>query len=152
VAGNLNQISQKGLESAPRKEVRENGTSFSLGSYKHFIMIPSRIHGLLDYLVAVFLIVCPWIFGFADGGAAQWTPIVLGIATIIYSALTNYELGISKLISFRTHLFLDLINGIILATSPWIFGFHLWIYLPHLILGLMELAVVAMSSRKAFTK
>jgi hypothetical protein len=34
--------------------------------------IPTRIHGFLDYAVGVLLIVVPWLFGFAAGGAETW--------------------------------------------------------------------------------
>jgi hypothetical protein len=37
------------------------------------------------------------------------------------------------------HLALDLIAGIFLAVSPWLFGFSDYVYLPHLILGLLEI-------------
>ncbi len=33
--------------------------------------IPTRIHGMMDYLMGVLLIVAPCLFGFADGGAAM---------------------------------------------------------------------------------
>jgi hypothetical protein len=37
------------------------------------------------------------------------------------------------------HLGLDAGSGVILAASPWIFGFAALVYLPHLILGLFEI-------------
>ena len=33
--------------------------------------IPTQIHGGLDYLIGVILIIAPWLFGFADGSAAM---------------------------------------------------------------------------------
>jgi hypothetical protein len=32
--------------------------------------ISTKTHGVLDYLMGLFLILSPWIFGFANGGAA----------------------------------------------------------------------------------
>jgi hypothetical protein len=40
--------------------------------------IPTRTHGVIDYLTGLLLLVAPYIFGFADGGAAQWVPMILG--------------------------------------------------------------------------
>ncbi|MBA3648404.1 MAG: hypothetical protein H0W62_07630 [Chitinophagales bacterium] len=109
--------------------------------------IPTRVHGLLDYAVAALFIALPFLFDFDRNGAESWIFISLGIATIVYSLLTDYELGLIKTISMQAHLLLDLLNGIFLAASPWIFNFHEKVYLPHLLLGLTELLVVVFSQR-----
>src|SRR5688500_18370921 len=110
--------------------------------------IPTKVHGVMDYLVAVLLIAAPWIFGFDRGGAGNWVPVVLGVGAILYSLLTDYELGVWRKISMRTHLTLDLVNGLVLAASPWIFGFADYEWQPHLILGIMEIGVVLFSERE----
>ncbi|MDQ3656314.1 MAG: SPW repeat protein [Chloroflexota bacterium] len=101
--------------------------------------IPTRIHGFLDYGMGLLLIVAPWLFGFADGGAETWIPVILGIGAIGYSLLTDYELGVARTIPMATHLMLDIASGIVLAVSPWIFGFAGDVWAPHLILGLLEI-------------
>lgn len=100
--------------------------------------IPTRIHGILDYLVGALLIAAPWIFHFYHGGAETWVPVTLGIAAFVYSLLTDYELGAARMLSMPAHLWLDLLSGIVLAASPWLFGFSDYVYLPHLVLGLFE--------------
>jgi hypothetical protein len=102
----------------------------------------------MDYLMGVLLIASPWLFGFANGGAAQWVPVILGISALIYSLMTNYELGVAKTISMKTHLTLDLMSGIFLAASPWIFGFNDVVYLPHLILGIAEIGAALMTEKE----
>lgn len=101
--------------------------------------INTRVHGMMDYLMGLLLIISPWIFGFANGDAAQWVPILLGVGAFLYSIMTDYELGLLKVISVKAHLMIDLIAGIFLAASPWIFGFSEEVYLPHLILGIAEI-------------
>ena len=101
--------------------------------------IDTKIHAVIDYLMGFLLIVAPWIFGFADGGAEQWVPVILGLGTIFYSLITDYEYGLLKVLSVKAHLMIDLIAGIFLAASPWIFGFADDVYLPHLILGIAEI-------------
>lgn len=101
--------------------------------------IDTKIHAVIDYLMGFLLIVAPWIFGFADGGAEQWVPVILGLGTIFYSLITDYEYGLLKVLSVKAHLMVDLIAGIFLAASPWIFGFADDVYLPHLILGIAEI-------------
>jgi hypothetical protein len=101
--------------------------------------IPTKIHGYLDYLVGALLIASPWIFDFDRGGAETWVPVILGVSAILYSLVTDYELGASPQISMRTHLMLDLASGVLLALSPWIFGFSDYVWKPHLILGILEI-------------
>ena len=108
-------------------------------------LISTKTHGYLDYIMGVLLIAAPWIFDFARNGAETWIPVILGIATILYSLLTNYELGAFRMISMRTHLALDVVGGIFLAVSPWLFGFADYVWQPHLILGILEMGAVLMT-------
>lgn len=105
----------------------------------------TKVHGVLDYLMGILLIASPWLFDFARGGAETTVPVVLGISALIYSAITNYELSVAKIIPMRTHLTLDLLSGIVLAASPWIFGFNEYVYLPHLVLGILEIGASLMT-------
>ena len=113
-------------------------------------IINTKTHGTLDYLTGVVLIVSPWIFKFADGSAAQMVPVILGVMTILMSMLTDYELGIVRKIPMSAHLTIDLFSGIFLAASPWIFGFSDRVFLPHLILGIMEIGVSMMTERTPY--
>ncbi|MFD1143666.1 SPW repeat protein [Larkinella insperata] len=101
-------------------------------------LIPTRVHGVLDYLSGVLFVASPWLFGFADGSAAQWVPVIAGLALLGLSIFTNYEAGLVKSIPMPTHLTVDVLTGIVLAASPWIFGFADRVYLPHVIFGLLE--------------
>jgi hypothetical protein len=108
-------------------------------------LISTRVHGYLDYIVGAILIICPWVLGFARGGAETWVFVAQGALSILYSVLTNYEPGIFRVLSMRMHLLLDLISAFLLAFSPWIFGFSGDIWVPHVVFGVMELLVVALS-------
>ncbi|MHA4846797.1 SPW repeat domain-containing protein [Flavitalea antarctica] len=108
-------------------------------------LISSRVHGYLDYIVGALLVATPWLFGFARGGAETWVFIAQGTLAILYSLLTNYELGVVRILSMRVHLVLDLAASLFLAFSPWIFGFSDYIWVPHIIFGIMEILVVALS-------
>ncbi len=110
--------------------------------------LPTRIHGALDYLMGVLLIASPWLFGFADaGGAAVWLPVVLGLGALAYSLFTDYELGLVRKIPMPTHLMLDLGSGVLLAVSPWLFGFADVVWVPHLVLGLVEVGAALMTEK-----
>jgi hypothetical protein len=101
--------------------------------------LSTRIHGVLDYLTGGLLIIAPWMLRFARGGAETWIMIILGATVVVYSLITDYEWGIAKRIPMRIHLLLDLASGVLLAASPWLFGFSEYIYLPHLVLGIFEI-------------
>ena len=109
--------------------------------------IPTRIHGVLDYLVGALLIAGPWLFEFARGGAETWVPVVLGASAIFYSLFTDYEAGEVRSILMPTHLMLDLGSGVFLAASPWLFGFADYVWKPHVIVGLIEVGTALMTRR-----
>lgn len=108
-------------------------------------LIPTTIHGYLDYIVSAVLIASPWLLGFANNGFETWVPVVLGSTSILYSFFTNYEMGAVKILSMRIHLLLDFLSAVALAFSPWIFGFSHEIWAPHLVIGVLEMIVVALS-------
>jgi hypothetical protein len=108
-------------------------------------LISSKMHGYLDYAVAIILIGLPWINGFNQNGPDTWVLVILGIGTILYSVMTDYELGLLRVFSMKTHLVLDTISGLLLIVSPWLFGFSDYVYMPHIILGAFELLVVLMT-------
>jgi len=103
---------------------------------------------MLDYVMGALLIVAPWLFDFADGGAKQWVPIIVGVLVIGQSLMTDYELSVVKAIPMGTHLMLDIGTGIVLAASPWIFGFADEIWWPHLIFGLLEIGAALMTQTR----
>jgi len=105
-------------------------------------VLSSRAHGVLDYLVGIFVMMSPWFLHFAQHGAETWVPVTLGALAIVYSLFTRYELSMVKLIPFRTHLAIDVVSGLLLAVSPWVFGFESYVYIPHLLMGILEMAVV----------
>jgi hypothetical protein len=111
-------------------------------------ILSRRAHGALDYIVGGLLILAPKIFGF-EGGIESQIPVILGISTIVYSLLTNYEMGLIKVLPFRAHLTLDVLSGIFLAASPWLFQFADRVWVPHLIVGLLELGAVFMTGTGA---
>ena len=114
--------------------------------------IGTKTHGYLDYIMGALLIAAPWIFDFAAGGAETWVPVILGAGVILYSLMTDYELGASPQISMRTHLMLDLIGGALLAVSPWLFGFADYVWEPHLIFGLLEMGAALFTKRVPSTE
>jgi hypothetical protein len=107
--------------------------------------IPTKIHGAMDYLTGIVLILAPWLLGFADGSVAHWLPVILGAGVIAFSLMTDYEFGITRIIPMPVHLGLDMAGGALLAVSPWLFGFADKVFWPHLIVGLLEIGAGLMT-------
>ncbi len=113
--------------------------------------IPTKVHGVLDYVVAIALILAPMLFGFAGmGGPAVIIPMILGVGLILYSLFTSYEWGLFKVLSMPYHLVFDILASIFLVLSPFIFGFYdpsmLNVWLPHVVVGLAVIVVVIFSA------
>jgi hypothetical protein len=103
-------------------------------------IIPTKVHGILDYLGGIALLLAPNLFGFAEyGGAAVWVPRILGVAFLIMSLMTRYELGVVKIIPMSMHITVDIIASLFLAASPFLFGFNdepANVWLPHVVVGI----------------
>lgn len=97
--------------------------------------LSARLHAYLDYTIALLSILSPLILGFGEGNYETIIPVLLGMLLILYSFFTDYPLGLSRQIPLYAHLRLDQFTGLLLAASPWLFGFHDTVYLPHLLLG-----------------
>ena len=101
--------------------------------------IPTRFHGILDYIVGPLLIIAPWIFDFSDVSWATWTMVIAGVIILIQTILTDFEVGLVHKIPMKTHLMMDFGLGVILALSPWMFNFDDRVYMPHLIAGIFAI-------------
>lgn len=111
--------------------------------------ITTKIHGYLDYIVGILLIALPWFMDLDISVTPARVLIIMGLLALVYSILTKYELGVVKVIPMRFHLGLDLLSGLVLALSPWLFGFSGEIYLPHLVVGIFEILAALLTQGSA---
>ncbi|MGI4795972.1 MAG: DUF4336 domain-containing protein [Janthinobacterium lividum] len=108
-------------------------------------MIPTRVHGVIDYGVASLLSVL---------ATSRTLPApvrgVLGAAASFhstYATLTNYEAGIRPVLTMRQHLALDVFGGAAVVGAGLLMRRQPWRARALLVAtGLSELAVVAFSS------
>jgi hypothetical protein len=117
---------------------------------KSMKIISTKVHGILDYAVAMFLILLPFMLGQDYSSLATLVFISAGIFTIIYSLFTNYEYSLRKIISMQTHLQLDTVQAIVLIASPWILGFYQIVFVPFLVVGILELLVIRFSTSQEY--
>jgi len=102
--------------------------------------VPTRIHGVLDWLMGALLTALPWLLSLDRGRPEGYIPMALGVAILVLTFFTDHELGIVRRIPMVGHLLVDGLSGALLASSPWLFGFADRVYLPHLALGLTAVA------------
>ena len=112
-------------------------------------LIPTKIHGVLDYLLGFTFVLMPWILDLNEYGIQSGIFVSLGMFTLIMSIFTRYELGVWKKIPMSMHLSLDAAGAVLLMISPWLFGFANQVYLPHILMGGIELIAVIMSDSKS---
>ena len=109
--------------------------------------IPTRVHGMIDYAVGALVTAAPWLFGFSDHRVATVVTVIFGAAAFAYAVLTDYELGLYRVLPMRAHLLIDVFWSLALIVSPWLLGFANRIAWPHVVVGLAGLVVTALTYR-----
>jgi hypothetical protein len=110
--------------------------------------IDSTLHGATDYTVGTLLTTAfPRLTGIEGTRAARQIRAA-GAIHIGYSTITDYPLGLVKLLPYQAHLAIDALGAIALAAVPfvtgqWKKGRGKW--LPHVALGVFELGALALT-------
>ena len=85
--------------------------------------VSRRLHGILDYLGGVILILAGAFVPFPDDPMRMMS-VASGAVLLFYSAGTDYEMGLLRFIPFPIHRGADLVLGTALAFSPIHFAVH----------------------------
>ncbi len=112
-------------------------------------VISTRTHGAIDYATGAGMFVAPALLGISDEPAAARTLRAAGLAAMAYSLLTDYEFGVVRVIPMPAHLAMDATSGVLVAASPWLFGFAgrgPRYRLSHVVIGLAEV-LAALTSK-----
>ncbi len=108
--------------------------------------LPQKIHGMLDYAVALTLVVVPFVLDFrADSEFAHWLSVVAGVGLFVYSLATDYSVGVVSAITIRQHLALDFIAGALFVALAIVGGFSTEAAAFYGVVGAAVLAVVAVT-------
>jgi hypothetical protein len=102
--------------------------------------ISSKTHTYIGAVVGVVLIVAPWIFQFDEVDAAKWSAIGVGLFVLVNELVTTSPAALLKIVPMRVHVMLDVVTGIFLLATPFLFGFadedaNAWV--PHIVVGLL---------------
>jgi hypothetical protein len=112
-------------------------------------VISTKTHGAIDYATGAGLLAAPALLSISGEPAAARALRAAGLAATAYSLLTDYEFGLLRIIPMPAHLAMDATSGVLVAASPWLFGFagrgprYRW---PHVIIGLAEV-LAALTSK-----
>lgn len=82
--------------------------------------INSRIHGIIDYVVVVFLWASPTMFGLPETTAT--ITYALGAIHLVLTLLTDFEVGAIKVIPFRIHGWIELAVSLLLVGVAFYLG------------------------------
>jgi hypothetical protein len=110
--------------------------------------VDATLHGVVDYQAgALLMTVLPTLTGIEGTRAARQIRTA-GAIHAGYSTITDYPLGVVKVLPFQAHLALDAFGAVALAATPfltgqWRHGRRHWA--THVGLALFELASLAMT-------
>ena len=109
-------------------------------------VITTGVHRSSDYLTGGALLAAPKVLGLHDEPRAALVLRSAGAGALAYSLITDYEMGLLRLLPVPAHLVLDAASGVLVAASPWLFGFadrgpRYW--LPHVLVGTTEVLAAA---------
>lgn len=103
--------------------------------------LSTKMHTIIGLIVGVALLAAPWLFGFTDQSQAAFVvPLGVGIFIILNELITTSPLSLIKLVPMRAHIVLDVLTGLFLALSPFLFMFTsdtLNAWLPHIVAGIL---------------
>ena len=100
--------------------------------------ISTSTYGFLNYVVAITLMVSPWLFGFSHvGGASFFLPLVFGWLQLIMAIFSKHKFGFLNVFPVPMHCFIDVVGGSFLLASPFVYGyaFSSGVFWPQLLLG-----------------
>jgi hypothetical protein len=107
---------------------------------------PTIVHACADYSFGALLLIAPWLFRFSHDSAATMCTMAFGLTTIAYSLFTDYEWSLRRMIPMMTHLMLDAVMGGLLIAAPFIMGYYATTWVPHLVLGCVEIGAALISA------
>lgn len=81
------------------------------------------MHGVADYGYAALFAAAPRLVGFRDEETAVKLSGIIGAEVLLASLFTRYELGLIKVVPFKTHLAGDVAVGLLALGAPFLFGF-----------------------------
>jgi hypothetical protein len=112
--------------------------------------ISSKAHTVIGLIVGIVLVLAPSLFNFNDTAPASMVAIWVGIFILLNELITTSPFSPLKLIPMKAHIVVDVLTGLFLALSPWLFNFadmnepSQWV--PHLVVGILTAGYALMTT------
>ena len=101
--------------------------------------ITPEFHAIMDYVLAILLVISPFTLEYYNAGPETMLPVCLGLLTLFVTPMTNFRFAVIRVIPFKWHLVYDFAAGLFLLLSPWIFDFYSHVFMPHVIFGAIQI-------------
>lgn len=85
-------------------------------------VLSPRLHGYLDYLTVVIFLIAPFLLDLE--GLPAIISNIIAIIYLLMTLLTDFSLGLVKLIPIKTHAWVETVVGPIVLLLPFILGFY----------------------------
>ncbi|TMU55173.1 SPW repeat domain-containing protein [Flagellimonas algicola] len=87
--------------------------------------VTKRIHAFLDYPVAIALMVLPFLLGLGSSNPlALQLSVVVGVAALALTLLTDHHLGVFRVIPYKYHLLVDFLVAVVFILAPFVLSFE----------------------------
>lgn len=111
--------------------------------------ISNQVHGVIDYALALALIILPFVLNFQESSPiGHWLSVGAGAGLFLYSLFTGYSLSLQKMIPYGAHLVLDFVAGLVFLAAPFVFSFTGLVQTYYLVIGAAVIVVVLLSDPK----
>ena len=117
-----------------------------------YSIIPSEIHGYLDYLLAIFCCSYTFISGlYVDSYPAFLVSIGASVFFVAQASITDFKPSIVKIVPMKLHLFNDTVAAIVFLVTPVVCrlqGLHL-LYFLTVAVGILVVGFTTQAGDKA---
>ncbi len=84
-------------------------------------ILSPKVHGMLDYVVVLLFLAAPKLIGL-QGASALLSYALAGVHFLV-TVLTDFPMGLVKLIPLKVHGWIELAVAPTLIAVPWVLGF-----------------------------
>src|SRR3954454_22940954 len=85
--------------------------------------ISPNTHAMIEPIMALLIIVSPWLFGFSAVSDAKTICIIVGAVMLVAGSMTDWRYSLANVIPLLVHFMTDLLLAAVLILSPFVFGF-----------------------------
>ena len=101
--------------------------------------IETKAHIYFNYQVAILMIASASLVIFATGWGEIWLPLVFASLATVYASKALYTSQMQQKKPQRRQLLNNIMEGVLVTISTWLFGFANYLLTPHTLLNLFKI-------------